>query len=296
MAPGRTSCLVCSSHGGVKELIELRSTVNAARCTTPSSPRASSSAANNDHREDDNLYETWDPNGNCFGASRCAVAGVMVAELVKVLKPRCRREELRNWRLAVDSGEESGSSMIGGSGSAEGLGEGAASRNVQQAWKGTLGTIRPVVTTPDPPRMVLSTSFDPFSGDSLRAIPEGFTEWGVEEIRPSSFNKTYTPRRRTADVTDPFSLRGLFAIVFARFGVDTKSVATAVPGSECRVGAEGCRERTGGCGGKILWAEWEKVGGTRARQDAEHGRSLVSKVRSRGIRPMYGRSNISRSD
>lgn len=279
MAPGRTSCLVCSSHGGVKELIERRSVASTDGSVTP----ASFSAIENGHR-DGNFDETWDPDGRSFGGARGAVAGVMIAELVKVLKPPCRREELRNWRLEIDrSGDcsnEGGSSRRANSGGTEGRGEGVTSRDAQQTWK---GYIRPVATTPDLPRMVLSTSFDQLSGDSLRAVPEGFTEWGVEEIRPSLFNGTYVPRRGKADIRDPFSLRALLIIVLARFGVDAKAVTTATPGSECRVEAGGCRERGGGGGGSILlWAEWEKVDGTCARQDIEQGRSMISKVRNRG--------------
>lgn len=280
MAPERTSCLVCSSHGGVNELIERRSIANADGFATPSPPHVSFSATKHGHR-DGILDEAWDPNGRSFGVSRCAVAGVMIAELVKVLKPGCRREQLRNWRLEIGSSshcyKEGGSLRSDVSGSTEGRGEGATSPNFQTNWKDK-GTIRQVATTPDPPRMVLSTSFDPFSGDSLRAIPEGFTEWGVEEIRPSLFNRTYVPRRGKADIKDPFSLRALLTIVFARFGVDAKAVSTAAPGSECLVGAGGCRERGGACGEHLLWAEWEKVAGTYARQDAEKGVSVASKV------------------
>lgn len=297
MAPGPTSCLVCSSHGGVKELIERRSATNIDGSATPSPSGASFPAITNGRR-DGRLDENWDPNGRSFGVSRCAVAGVIVAELVKALKPRCRREELRNWRLELDiigdRRKEGGSSGSHGSGSAEGCGEGATSPNAQRIWKG-IGTIRPVVTTPEPPRMVLSMPFDPFSGDSLRAIPEGFTEWGVEEIRPSVFSQTYVPRRGKADMKDPFSLRALLIIVFARFGVNAKTVATAAPGSECRVGAAGCREREGGCGGKILWAEWEKVAGTSARQDAEQGQTVVSKVRTRAKQSVH-RMTYSRTE
>lgn len=268
----------------MKELIERRSTANPGGSATPSPSHASGLATNNGRR-DGGLDENWDPNGPPFGVARCVVAGVLAAELVKVLKPRCRREELRNWRLGNDSGSDcrrEGASWRGdGSGSAEGRGEGAASPKTHKTGK-NISTFRPVATTPDPPRMVLSTSFDPFSGDSLRAIPEGFTEWGVEEIRPSSFSRTYVPRRGKADMKDPFSLRALLTIVFARFGVNAKSIATAAPGSECRVGAAGCRERGGGCGGNLLWAEWEKVAGTsNARQDAEHGQSVAVKVRKR---------------
>lgn len=282
MAPGRTSCLVCSSHGGVEELIERRSIANTGGSATPSpSLSATTKSKCDDHRD-----ESWDPNGRSFGVSRCAVAGVMVAELVKVLKPRCRRQELRNWRLMMDNssdcGKEGGSSR---SGRGEGRGQGATSPNAQQTWKGG-GTVRPVATTPDTPRMVLSTFFDPFSGDSLRAIPEGFTEWGVEEIRPSVFSRTYIPRRGRAHIKDPFSLRALLTIVLARFGVDAKAVVTAAPGSECRAGAGGCRERVGAGSGKVLWTEWEKVAGTCSRQDADQGRTAVSKVRKREEEPI----------
>lgn len=261
-------------------MIKRRSAANTDGSPAPT-PSHASVPADKDGRRDGYSEEHWDPNGHSFGASRCSVAGVMVAELVKVLKPRCRREELRNWRVELDSSSDcrkgGGSSRSDGSGRADGRGEGETSQNAHLTWK-DVGSIRPVAVTPDAPRMVLSTSFDPFSGDSLRAIPEGFTEWGVEEIRPSLFSRTYVPRRGKADIKDPFSLRTLIIIVFARFGVNAKAVATAAPGSECRMGAVGCRERGRGYG-SILWAEWEKVAGTNTRQDGEHGQSVVSKVR-----------------
>lgn len=282
MAPGRTSCLVCSSHGGVKELVERRSTAIPNGPATLRPSHASGLVANNGRR-DGCIDENWDPRGRPHGVSRCAVAGVLVAELVKVLKPQCRLEQLRNWRLGHD--DNSSWKSDGGS-SADGRGESAASPNANQSWN-NMGTIRPVATSPDPPRMVLSMSFDPFSGGSLRAVPEGFTEWGVEEIRPSSFSQTCIPRRGKADIKDPFSLRALLTIVFARFGVNAKAIATAAPGSECRVGAAGRRERGGGCGGNILWAEWEKVAGTNARRDAEKGQIVSGKVRRRARESVF---------
>lgn len=301
MAPGRTSCLVCSSHGGVKQLIERRNIIRTeatvppdGRAPSPGPRHAPFSTPENGHRHC-HVDEAWDPNGRCFGVARSAVAGVMAAELVKVLKPRCRREELRNWRLDVngDSGRrrEAGSSRCDrGGGHATVAREdktprqpqesshcGRSSLIDQQTCRRNGAPVRPVVTTPDPPSMVLSTSFDPFSGDSLRAIPAGFTEWGVEEIRPSILKHRDNPRRGKIDTENPFSLRALLRTIFARFGVDVKAVAAAAPGSECRVGAGGgCRERGGGWGGKILWAEWEKADATNTGQD--EGRSLVSKV------------------
>lgn len=291
MAPGRTSCIVCSSHGGVKELIERRTTIPSEETRPPDgelSPRRAPHACLPNTKKGDGhgpLGDGWDSNGLSFGVARSAVAGVMVAELVKVLKPRCRREELRNWRLAVNSGsgrcDEGESSGCEGSGSGKGQGKERALPFAEKASEDNPTTVHPIATTPDPPRLVLSTPFDPFSGDSLRAIPEGFTEWGVEEIRPSTIAATENPRRGTAAVDDPFSLRVLVRTVFSRFGVDAKAVAAAGPGSECRVGAGGCRERGGDCSGKILWAEWEKVAGNQSQHEEGWSRSVVSKVRTR---------------
>ena len=291
MAPGRTSCLVCSSHGGVKELIERRTTTRSEEQrrppggqvpTGPLAPHASLSAIENGcgHGRFDGA---WEPNGLSFGVVRSAVAGVVVAELVKVLKPRCRREELRNWRLAIDKRgprcDEGGSWGCKYIGSGNGYGEDGASPAAQEISEDDISTIQPIVTTPDPPRLVLSTSFNPFSGGSLRAIPEGFTEWGVEEIKPSTITAADNPRRGPAVIDDPFSLRVLVKTVFARFGADAKAVAAAGPGSECRMGAGGCRERGGDCSGKVLWAEWEKAAGDQTRRDEGRSRPLLSKVK-----------------
>lgn len=297
MAPGRTSCLVCSSHGGMKQLIERRNVIRT-EATVPTDNRSPSprprqapfSTPENGHRYCP-IDEIWDPNGRCFSMARSAVAGVMVAELVKVLKPRCHREELRNWRLTVNGGgnrrKEDGSRYGRGGGYLDEERKENPSRQLQDTThvrqlspidqKNYMATIRPVVTTPDPPSMVLSTSFDPFSGDSLRAIPAGFTEWGVEEIRPSLLAPRDDPRRGKVDIDNPFSLRVLVRTIFARFGVDAKAVAAAAPGSECRVRARGGYDEWGeACERKFLWAEWEKVDATNAGQDEE--RSLFSKV------------------
>lgn len=292
MAPCRTSCIICSSHGGVKELIERRTSSSAEAMPSPDgrARRASCSTPGSCCR-DENGGEAWDTKGRCFGVARSAVAGVMVAELAKVLKPRCRRDELRNWTLRVDTGRHC--SNGGGrqrrwrsGGHDDKTKEGDKPRPTPESVSGLVGQpagkvastpIRPVVTSPDPPLMVLSTSFDPFSGDSLRAIPEGFTEWGVEEIRPS-MEIVSSPRLRNVDVGNLFSLRTLISLVFARFGVDAKSVAAAAPGSECRVGSEGCQERGGASGGNILWAEWEKAEGNHSRQDGRRTRGVVCKV------------------
>ncbi|CAM9875727.1 unnamed protein product [Ectocarpus fasciculatus] len=274
MAPCRTSCLVCSSHGGVKELIERRTSSSAkAMPSLDGRARHASCSTPRNCGRDGSGGEAWDPKGCCFGVARSAVAGVMVAELAKVLKPRCGRDDLRNWTLKVDSGchfsSGGGPSRSSRSGDDDDkTKEGGKPHPTtpesncglvvgQQAGKSGNSSIRPVVSLPDPPLMVLSTSFDPFSGDSLRAIPEGFTEWGVEEIRPS-VEVVSSPRLPHADVGNRFSLRTLISLVSARFGVDAKSVAAAAPGSECRVGAGGCQARGGASGGNILWAEWEK--------------------------------------
>lgn len=285
----------------MKQLIERRNIIRTEETVplddrAPSSPpgQALFSTPENGHRccpED----EAWDPNGRCFGVARSAVAGVMATELVKVLKPRCRREELRNWRLTFngdsDRRREGGSSCSRGGGHAGEEREDKTARQSQnmirygrsslvdqhQICEGNGASLRPVITIPDPPSMVLSTSFDPFSGDSLRAIPAGFTEWGVEEIRPSLLEPRDNPRRGTVDTENPFSLRVLLRTVFTRFGVDVKAVAAAGLGSECRKGAGGgCPEGGGARGQKILWAEWEKDGATDTGQDQE--RSIVSKV------------------
>eukprot|EP00903_Cladosiphon_okamuranus_P010786 g10192.t1 len=60
-------------------------------------------------------------------------------------------------------------------------------------------------------------------------------------------------------------------------GAGVEAVATTAPGSECRAGAGGCREREQGHG-NILWAEWEKVAGTNTGQDTERSQSVVSKM------------------
>ncbi|CAM9422327.1 unnamed protein product [Ectocarpus sp. 12 AP-2014] len=292
MAPCRTSCLICTSHGGVKEMIERRtsSSVEAVPSRDGRARPTSSSTPGNCCR-DESGGEAWDPNDRCFGVARSAVAGVMVAELAKVLKPRCRRDELRNWTLKADSschcGNGGSPSKRWHSGGHDGktkagdkprpAPESVSALVGQQAGKGRSTHIRPVVTSPDPPLMVLSTSFDPFSGDSLRAIPEGFTEWGVEEIRPS-MEIISTPRVPNVDVGNPFSLRTLISLVFARFGVDAKSVAAAAPGSECRVGCGGCQELGGAFGGNILWAEWEKDEGNDNRQDGRRTGGVVCKM------------------
>lgn len=291
MLPGRTSCLVCSSHGGVQQLIKRRKTIRG-RAPHAFLPIPEKST------EDSGVDESWDPSGRSFSVARSAVAGAAVAELVKVLKPRCRREELQNWRLepaggsSVRSTKGSSSKHDGGNGShdsertgnsfllpSRGACRGPSSPVDQRHTKGNATAIRPVATIPDPPRTVSSTPFDPFTGDSVRAIPEGFTEWGVEDIRPSSFAKPETPRPGTTSIDDPFSLRSLVRTIFTRFGVDVKRVAVAAPGSECRMGAGRHFERGDAGGDKVLWAEWEKVEGSGTRQDASRRRSVVSKVR-----------------
>lgn len=304
MVPGRTSCLVCSSHGGMKEIIERRNVIRTETATPPDdrapSPRprqAPFSTPERGHRHCP-VDAAWDPNGHCFGVTRSAAAGVMAAELVKALNPRCHRQDFRNWRLKVnrDSGRRSskdGSTRGRGGGYTDGQGERHSSLQLQdttlserpshvdeqQTYMGSGVTVLPVVTTPDPPSMVLSTSFDPFTGGSLRAIPAGFTEWGVEEIRPSLLEPRDSPRRGKIDTENPFSLRVLVRTVFTRFGVDVKAIAAAAPGSECRVGAGGIvHEQGGGCGRKILWAQWEKSDPTNRGKD---GQSLVSKVGKR---------------
>lgn len=291
MAPGRTSCLVCSSHGGVKELIERRTTPPGEETRPPdgetSSCRAPHAGLVTTEKSDGHvsLGGGWDSNGLSYSVARSAVAGVIVAELVKVLKPRCCREELRNWRLEVNSGsgwcDERDFSGCGGSGGGKGHSKKGAVLFAERPSAGYPATVQPIVTTPDPPRLVLSMSFNPFSGGSLRAIPEGFTEWGAEEIRPSTIAAAENPRWGTATVDDPFSLRVLLRTVFSRFGVDAKAVAAAGPGSECRVGAGGCRERGGDCSGKILWAEWERVAGNQSHHEEGWRRNVISKVRAR---------------
>ncbi|CAN0255593.1 unnamed protein product [Ectocarpus sp. 4 AP-2014] len=285
MAPCRTSCLIC-------RMIERRtsSSVEAVASRDGRARRASCSTPENCCR-DESGGEAWDAKDRCFGVARSAVAGVMVAELAKVLKPRYRRDELRNWTLKADSSCHCGN---GGSpskswrsgdhddktkevGKPRPAPESVYALVAQQAGKGGSTHIRPVVTSPDPPVMVLSTSFDPFSGDSLRAIPEGFTEWGIEEIRPS-MEIISTPRLPNVDVGNPFSLRTLISLVFARFGVDAKSVAAAAPGSECRVRSGGCQELGGAFGGNILWAEWEKAEGNDSRQDGRRTGGVVGKM------------------
>ncbi|CAB1111090.1 unnamed protein product [Ectocarpus sp. CCAP 1310/34] len=292
MAPCRTSCLICSSHGGVKDMIERRtsSSVEAMPSRDGRARRAPCSTPGNCCR-DESRGEAWAPKDRCFGVARSAVAGVMVAELAKVLKPRCRRDELRNWTLKADSSCHCGNGGIPSKSWRSGAHDDktkegeklrpapeSVSASVDQQ-AGTAGSthVRSVVTSPDPPLMVLSTSFDPFSGNSLRAIPEGFTEWGVEEIRPS-IEIISTPRLPNVDVGNPFSLRTLISLVFARFGVDAKSVAAAAPGSECRVGSGGCQDLGGASGGKILWAEWEKAGGNDSRQDGRRTGGVVCKM------------------
>lgn len=305
MGPGRTSCLVCSSHGGLKQIIERRNIIHAETATplddrAPSPrPRQAPFSTPESGQGHCPVDEAWDPNGRCFGVARSAAAGVMAAELVKALKPRCRRQEFRNWRLKEvnrDSGRrrsKDGSTCGLGGGYTDDQGErntfpqpqdtslsGRSSQiDKHETYMGSGAAVRPVITNPDPPSMVLSTSFDPFTGDSLRAVPAGFTEWGVEEIRPSLLEPRDNPKRGKVDVENPFSLRVLVRTIFTRFGVDVKAVAAAAPGSECRVGAGGvCREQGGGGGQKILWAEWEKSDPTSKGQD---GRSLVSKVGKR---------------
>lgn len=301
MAPGRTSCLVCSSHGGVQQLIKRRKTTRT-EATLPPDDRVAQPPhicpVRKKRQEDDDGDKTWDPRGHSFSVARSAVAGAAVAELVKVLKPRCRREELQNWRFEVGGGSSSSHSTRSGSSKYdEGKGgheiarKGNETRRKsrgpchrrsllvdQSLCRGNMTTIRPIATTPDPPRTVLSIPFDSFTGDSLRAIPEGFTEWGVEDIRPSSMDQPETWRSGNGSIDSPFSLRALAKMIFARFGVDVKSVAIAASGSECRIGAGRCFERGDARNEQVLWAEWEKAEGDGAHQDSGRRRNVVSKV------------------
>lgn len=298
MSPGRTSCLVCSSHGGMKELIDRRTTRSRKRpddsvesrpgggvCDVPEEPRGQQD------RQD-------------LSTARATIAGLITAELVKLLRPGCTRTDLRNWKLAGDCQGESHRIEKGDGEVAIGalLGETPPHRinppheTLGLGRNGAAGCVR-VGKIPDPPRVNYSTAFDPFYGDRVRAVPEGFTEWGVEEIRPAKdfpttttsnssgirFHRATPAGSNNAAAVDPFSLRYLAQIVFARFGVDIKSVAAAAPGSECRAGG---RERGGWTaaasgGAKLLWAEWEKVeGGDDEQTRGIRGRVTIPKVGS----------------
>lgn len=277
MAPGRTSCLVCSNHGGVQALVHRRTSkaiVTAGDAEHASPPKFAALSGEN---------SWWNPRSPDFGVARSAVAGLVVAELVKLLGGAPCRTDLRNWVLGSGHITHSTTSAVDD-----------VDTNFLPAW-----------SAPDPPRAALSREFDPSYGDSVRAVPQGFTEWGVEEIVPfkdlsmieSSSSTTTTKssscnrrsgtgieqRHRQNAASDSCTLRALASIVFARFGVEIKSVSAAEPGSECRgVGGLGGGAAVGWgitTMGRLLWGEWE-------RDDivAEHARgkgraATVPKVR-----------------
>lgn len=289
MAPGRTSCLVCSTHGGVKELVERRTTRNNNKTTSQGDAGAASKtqhASVSCTRVGKAAGDSWRQSGRNFGLVRSTVAGLITAEIVKVLRPRCPRSDLRNWRVLggdqIDAAVSSGRSASGG-GEDEDQGIKPTRQNSggppRRDHQKTLGVVQ-VGTIPDPPHVVLSTPFDPFSGEGIRVVPEGFTEWGIEEIHPLSDGKSDMGRSTVGrrEEVDLLSLRALVGIIFARFGVEISSVSTASPSSECRAGGMGGEEWGASDGSKLLWAEWEKDG-RESLEGSRRPRAAIPKVR-----------------
>ncbi|CAM9610637.1 unnamed protein product, partial [Discosporangium mesarthrocarpum] len=241
VCPGRTSCLACSTHGGLGEMDLCKAMLTKQQRPTP--PSSTDTPGQSVRGEGGG---PWEPEGCNWGRGRGAVAGLMVSELLKLLlwgpsSPQEGVPELRNWWLCPSGGGNDGTGVGGSCGV-------------------------PWPTPPDPPRPFFSRAFDPLSGGQLRAVPDGFTEWGLEEIKPGA-------GRSLAGVapTPPSpSLATLVRVVAARFGVKVTSVYTASPGSECRVGRAGAlqgqglwhHQETG-----LLWAEWEREMETASSND-----------------------------